>query len=578
MENQLIKQLYEIFVAKSDSAEDIFVYKEQEEREVALNSLYSAKQEAKKFLSKLVVSKKMYILIGIGNGAIIEEWLSSHSDDFIFLYVIEPYKKVEISSELKQALARNNKVIFEYFSDVYVTSSYFRSVLEKYSGIDVEIVLHPHYEKTQPRYLTEIISYFKDILNFIIINHNTERIFRKDWVLEPLRNLRYTMGMTTLNELKGKFAGQTAVLVASGPSLKENIPLVDSLQKSAYVFAAGSAVNGLINNGIYPDFTTSFDSSDINFHAHFKETQYKGPLIIGSVVNSDILHHHKGDAVLVNIEIDELTRLAVPEAPLFVPVPSVAVFTLQVIQYMGFKTVYLIGQDLALVNGEYYSKGVHEHEYTKGKIEADVFVENNAGENVGTTYQLKTFLETFVALIKTFDQEIIKVYNLSKHGAKIEGAPYMDPANVTDLKPRTTVDLVIKPKKVTSESKNYIIKTVEELRELADLLKKIKKKLSYIRETVVSIDDLKKTLRVFKQIRKNDLFEKVLTNQFSFSIQKMSNLFEFSLDKKQYTNDDRVLMVKEIKELIESIELFTIELLDDPRLIELESEMQAYSD
>ena len=110
------------------------------------------------------------------------------------------------------------------------------------------------------------------------------------------------------------------------------------------------------------------------------------------------------------------------------PSPSVAVLALQVIAYFGFSEVYFVGQDLALVDGDYYAADIKHHDVVK-TIKEELFVENNQGQQIGTTQTLKLYLEAFEALIKTLPTEIA-IYNLSKYGAKIAGTTFITESEI----------------------------------------------------------------------------------------------------------------------------------------------------
>ncbi|WP_167859219.1 motility associated factor glycosyltransferase family protein [Paenibacillus cymbidii] len=562
MENQLTG--YTITEQLSDSGEKVYVYTEPDGKTVPLNSLYSPAREAQRFLKPYLDKKKFFALVGTGNGALLKEWLRMESA-FVYLYVIEPFQELEFDDELKALLAANKKVAFEYLRDLSTSTMKFRSMIEKFGGVEFEVILHPHYDKTQTQYLKDTIARLSESSKMSIINQNTQKKFRKDWIVEPLLNLEYTAGLTLISELKGKFAGQKAVLAAAGPSLKENIETVKRLQQSAYIFAAGSALNGLLNNGITPDYAVSLDSSIINYESHFKDTGFQGPLIYQPILNSNILREHQGTAIAVGCFVDDVTKLAIPDLPIFPSAPSVAIFTLQVIQYLGFETVYLIGQDLALVGGKYYADGVHQTD-TSGKQKISLQVESNSGEMVGTTYGLNTFLQTFVGMVRQIDKAKMQLYNLSKHGAKIEGVPYLPVEELPELPPREEQHIVLKPKLASAEGIKHIHEIVDEFKRLSELMKRTNKRLSYIKERVVSFDDLKKTLRALKRVRKNPLLENVFLAQFSFTVQKMNNIFEYQLDNAVHSNEDRVTMTSEIKKLFLEVEKFLGDVLSDSRL------------
>ncbi|MGC5324880.1 motility associated factor glycosyltransferase family protein [Brevibacillus sp. SYSU BS000544] len=556
---------YNIISQLADSGDSVYVYQDvSNQKNVPLNSLYSPEKEAEKFLRKVEIHNKVIILIGSGNGAVIRKLLDS-TEKFIHLLVIEPFKGIFLDTELFSD--KENVTFFQYESMSHLT---FLEFIQDFNSVETELLIHPNYDRTESNLLHKIIMELTQTIRLARVNQNTQENLRKEWIIEPLLNLEYNAELTPLQELKDLFIGEKAILVASGPSMKELIPFVKNAQKSAYVLAAGSAINGLLHHDIVPDFAASFDSSQINFEAHFKDTKYSGPLFVGSIVNNDILKYHKGPTIVARLSGDHITKRALPELMHFKSVPSVAVFGLQILQYLGFSEIYLVGQDLALVNGKYYSEGVKEH---KGSInqKAELLVESNSGDQVPTTYGLYPFLHSFVELIKIIDKSKTKIFNLSKHGAKIDGAPYIEEDKVVFLEERKEIHFSVNPKVSSINGLTITDNILEEIKSFKKDLEKSKKDLDRLNPNVVSVTDMKRVIRLFSRTRNHTIFEDVVTPQFSFVIQRISNIFQYKLEKPSYTSEDRLEMVTEIKKLFQIIDIFLESIMQDMRIIEVQN-------
>ncbi|WLD92970.1 motility associated factor glycosyltransferase family protein [Alkalihalobacillus sp. AL-G] len=548
----------------------MYSYKDSTKK-VPLNSLYSPSLEANRFIKKLDKNnRKVYIFIGIGNSTLIKN-IIKNTRSYIHLYIIEPFEQVLADSEFIDLVKTSRNVTFEYYKNWFMLD--FMTFIEKFNSTDTEIIIHPHYEKTKTGHLKEIINKLNQGIKLVTINNNTERRFRKDWILEPLLNLQYTMGAHSIKELKDKYRGKSAILAASGPSLKENMTFLKEAQNSAYIFAAGSAVNGLTNNGIIPDFVTSFDSGDINYDTHFKESNYKGPLIAGSVINSNILKHHEGPIIYAQLTLDDITRRVIKDKYSFPPVPSVAVFTLQIMQFLGFSKIYLVGQDLAYINGKYYAQGVNETDASK-KVNADITVKSNNGGMVDTSYSLYSFLESFEFLINHIDQNEMTIYNTSRNGAYIKGTTFVEPnsINISDELGIKDIALDLKAAQASEAGINEGLKIIDELEEFSETLHDANKSLSRLNPKAVSITDIKKVSKIFSTLRNHTIFEDIITQRMSSIVQRIRNLFLYKLDDNQTTNDDRIMMVEEIQRLVTSSEKFIESLLNDNRVIKYKAQ------
>jgi hypothetical protein len=507
---------------------------------ISLNSYDDPKKEAIEFIGDYELENKLVILIGTGNGELIKQILKFSNP--VGIFAIEPFDEIPL------IVPSEHNVVMQSYSEYVSNSSSFKSFIYKYIGLEIEVLLHPNYEKTDPIYIRKILSSLNDSVKILHLNKNTELKFAKEWILEPLNNLIYTSTMPSLNLLENKFHDQIGVLVASGPSLMENLNFLHYAKKHAYIFAAGSAVNGLLNNNINPDFVTSFDSSIVNYETHFKNTKYTGPLIVGSIINSKIIENHSGKMFLGLESIDRITKIVRSNVVEFPTVPSVSIFTLQVMLYLGFKKIYLVGQDLALINGNYYAKGVNEHQASKNE-KSTLKIENNNNGYTESTHPLLAFLESFNQVIESTTG--VEFYNTSKYGAKIKGACYVNPSEIKFNNLKNAVDLnfqdVLDLEKGYKDRKTIITL----LHETKDFLYENKECLSKINDNnQVKREDLVTVYEIFKSMRENDIIENVITHQFSFYTTKTSNVFEYVLNKQEISNSDLKLMVSEVFNLV----------------------------
>ncbi|MET3697647.1 hypothetical protein SAMN05877753_106245 [Bacillus oleivorans] len=540
--------------------ETFFVYNElKNNRKIHLNSTFSSEKEAEKFINQ-IKSDQLNIVIGIGNGAFLKKL---KNNDFIHCLIIEPFEDVILDESTIEIIKNSDNISFYYLKDI--TSLIINGYIKRFLGLYSNILIHPRYEKTNSDLLNKIISIVKDGSIMLRVNKNTEKYFKKDWIIEPLLNLEYTLAHSSLGEFKDKFAGETALLVASGPSLNENIPFIKKVKDKVHIFAAGSALKGLLSNNITPDFVTVMDSSIKNFTSHFKEVNYTGTLIVSGMANSNIIKNHGGPFILANLNIDSITTRFRKEVPAFPSVPSVSVFTLQILYYLGFSKVYLIGQDLALINGEYYSKGVTVHQNTNN-FEAQLFVDGNNGSKVATLYLLYAHLQSFNDIVGLLDKERIKIYNLSRNGAKIKGVEYVpvESVNIFGGKRQIITEDILH--KNTGKYTDTIKLFVTEITNAQKKVNEILKKLNKLNINAVSLDDLKRVLKLFKELRSQKIIEEIFLKQLSFYVQKLNNKFEYTFEKEIVSNQDRIEMVKDIIGLVEEIQKYLKEVLEDDRI------------
>jgi hypothetical protein len=552
---------------KTSGNKKMYSYRDENNNIIPLNSLVDSKKEIHEFL-KGVTGKKFVILIGGGDGTVINEWIEK-INSYIHLLIIEPFDEVKINEETFSKVYEHANITYIHHSQL--KPLYFVSFAQLFQGTETEILIHPNYIDTNVSLLKDIISSLRQGVKMAQINKNTKHYFRKDWIIEPIINLEYTLNLTSINELKDEFIGKAAILVSSGPSLIENIEFIKNSRSSAYIFAAGSAVNGLLNFGIQPDFVTVFDSSIINYEAHFKDIEYNGPLIIQGIVNSNILKNHKGTAILCDTNIDNITKLKRSNIHSFPPVQSVALFSMQILEYLGFSEVYLVGQDLALKNGDYYSKGVHNHENVNNRAEEKV--ESNSGGLVETTFSLYSQLQIFNDFIYSLNKKM-KVYNTAEHGAKIEGVPYVVSKDIdfTYYKKDVVLDLVSKN---TSNSNIVSIKDI--ITKLDLLLSDVHKSIDKLNERHISQFNLViSMIEVIKNLREHSIFEKVIIEQLSFDVQKINNIFMYELERENYAESDILKMLMNLQTLLNKVNYLLKDIFADSNFLNLKERVYRY--
>lgn len=525
-------------------------------RMIALNSQVSPQREMEKFISKLQ-NNKCYFIIGSGNGTLLQYLKDIEINSKI--YILEMFSEIQYEEDLLNELEENN-VYFLYENNLnYLQISDF---IRNAMGMEIEILFHPNYDRFDKKLIDPIIEKIKMGATAAVINKNTEKHFKFDWLIEPILNLSLSRKGKSLLEIKENFEGKPFILVASGPSLVENLDFIQKNKDKAYIIASGSAVNGLVNNGINPDFVTIIDSSIVNFTTHFENTKYTGSIITTGTTNHLILKHHKGELYFTNFEQDTITAEVRPELLKVPSVSSVAIYSLLLAHYLGASEVYLIGQDLALKDGKYYAKGVHEHEMAK-KVWDTIEVDGNIGGKVLTNLNLATMLENFNSAVSSIQSinDKIQIYNLSTIGAKIAGVPFKDKNDIilTETIDKSWIPTNTSKKEIDySISLEYYKKIVKCKEEVDDIAKKINK----INSKAVTLKDLEKLLKYIKKLRQIEMLENHILKMIASTTKAINNFFEYGFDGNFQTNEERVEMLKKLTKFIEVVQQYLDELIE----------------
>lgn len=372
--------------------------------------------------------------------------------------------------------------------------------------------------------------------------------------------------MDPIDKLLREFRGKGAILVASGPSLTDNIDFIKKAKDHMYVFCVGSALRALMKYDIHPDFVVSIDASLTNYEAHFKGLEYKGIAIFDTMTHHLIVENHQGPALKMLSEMDGITGSLFPEMTRFISVASVAISTLNLTHQLGFEEVYLIGQDLSFIDKKYYAEGITIHEGVR--IEEELWVDSNDGRKVLTSETLYAQIDSFNQLTNLI-KDHIKIYNVSAKGAKINHVPYIPSEKINYQRFEKNVSFNVNENITKVIGKEKAIDVIKNLYQILDVVKVEERKMKKIRENIVNISDIRTLLKSVKKLRKEPLVEGSLLNQLIDDVQRISNHFEYNYNETQTTNDQR-------KEMRDSIHVLFIKLKKYLELLLNDDEIQKF--
>lgn len=221
-----------------------------------------------------------------------------------------------------------------------------------------------------------------------------------------------------------------AVLVSSGPSLIKLLPLLKEYQKDVYILSVGSALKVLLQNHITPSAVIISDPQD-NIVNQLENSQYHGMLYYLSTANAKAVSIHLGEKQIIFQHGYYLAeKLAAANGlKCFKTGGSVATLAFSILESCQFEAIVLVGQDLGFVGEQTHAVGSTSG-VTVHNTKALKQLTANSGEKIWTNHNLNIYYRWFneqIPKVKT------AVYNTAYHGAKITGAPYINPQQLTQL-------------------------------------------------------------------------------------------------------------------------------------------------
>jgi len=230
---------------------------------------------------------------------------------------------------------------------------------------------------------------------------------------------------------KGAFKGKPAVIVATGPSLNNNIHLLPQIKNKAVFFSADASLNTLFkfNPIIKPDIVTCLERN-LSTKNHFEQIGDKSLmkdlwLAACPVVRPEVYQEWPGKNVVIFRDFAHFKWIKVDKGILNTG-KSVTNMAFKIAEFMGCDPIILVGQDLAFApSGETHAEGAdHAREGMKKSplLQMKTKVMGNNGKMLNS-------LETWVGMLKRFEYDISNYkgtcINATEGGALIPGTVVM---------------------------------------------------------------------------------------------------------------------------------------------------------
>ncbi|WP_269317773.1 motility associated factor glycosyltransferase family protein [Exiguobacterium sp. KJ 601] len=483
---QLLITEYEALIAVEHQNQIVFPFR-YHENEMALikqsdSSHYFVSEtllEFERLQAKIADETEAIILLGYGSGMFHAEFIKQYH-----VLTIDPFN---LPSNIK------NDSVLSFLDSQEDYKTLLQSKFQSLIGLKTEVIKHPLYEDTKE--LLELLKLVRNYLSESRIDLTTRKVYTESWYQESFKNASYlnenTNRLLNIDCLRHRYKGNHALMIAGGPSLEEAIPYLQQAQQAYYIIAIGQTVKVLLENGIRPDFVISIDAGEANAH-FFNDIEIDVPLVYSLQVNHQIPQRAKG--LLIPYADARITQdLLSYSKTVFSTYPTVALAAVAFANYLDFDSIGLIGQDLALREGEYYSASVKQVSSTDGQLHHTLYeVPLNNGEMGKTTPILFGFLSGYQTLIKSNNGLSEKLINYAEFGARIEGTFYRtlktlqtEPIQKRKLEIKDEVDLNIPIK--------YVQNLLDSITHRLEILKKRLYRIT--NQKAVTVDEFEKILR-----------------------------------------------------------------------------------
>lgn len=435
------------------------------ERGVLLASAYDPEAEAERMADEMASgSGDVLIAIGFGLG---EQLLRHAERSRVPVVVFEPSP-----GRLKAALHR--RAFDDLFGstrelDVATDLDRLSHLVEaRYRvGLQLRVFTHPAVLRLDPGPVQEAVRRIQQLKNAVDAHVVTAVQSARDWALMTAANGRRIAERPCFGALADAFARKPAVVVAAGPSLDKQLPLLRERRDQLVVIAIGQTVEALATAGIRPDLVHVLESRDVSHQL----TGAGDP----------------GDLDLVVTPNCHPALFDLPTRSCFVATPasvgmgtwiaeatgrrghttggsSVAIAAVGLAMMLGSDPIVLIGQDLAFTDGRTYA--AHSaYDFMRTEIDEDgrfhftgmrrkigllgdrdpgtvqdrcdggevVWVDGwQEGERLPTWQSYAVFIEEYRELARSASGRGFRLINCTEGGARLNGLEHRPFREVLD--------------------------------------------------------------------------------------------------------------------------------------------------
>ncbi|NQX61924.1 motility associated factor glycosyltransferase family protein [Paenibacillus qinlingensis] len=518
-----------------------------------LLSKYNPVVEAEQFVASIESTSdyRHVVFFGCGLGYHIEMFNKKHPD--LSYTILEPFPDLfheYIKCRLLDQLSFSKlKDIFLLYEEADI-SNYLRYIVDTYHGGSV-LVIHPAYSRLFPEITQQVNKQYKESFSNKIQSIQINATYEKRWVVNSLINFPTILQTPDIMiDTKETFNDKPVVLVAAGPSLEEELDNLRYIKenKLAYIFSVGTAINGLLAYGIYPDAACTYDPSPLNLKVFEKviEQDIKSiPLIYGSSVAHEVVNQYPGPKLHMLTSQDTISSFLIKSITgepvnLVNDAASISIITTQLLQTLNCSLIVLVGQNFAYKNNQIYSKSslVIEDSVDVGNaLETAISVPSVTGGEVYTNKdwsQMRIQMESLISR-----RPDLKVINTTNGGARISHTTYCSLKDVieTELKvPVVQADWYTKRHdsydldnvkfKINKMSYSYKV-LLKELDEVVENLRKIDKAINkYDQQKLANV--MPKLDAAMNKVSKNDFFNSIILPmnrvKYDFFLKKVAQI------------------------------------------------------
>ncbi|HFF9592306.1 TPA: motility associated factor glycosyltransferase family protein [Campylobacter jejuni] len=524
---------------------------------------------------------------GFGNGVLFKALLQNknHQHIVVFEKDIEiiwiMFHILDFSHELQNArliVLNTNKLEIQDYNELCSSKPFFQ-----FSRIYFLELMSHYYERFHEDVL-ELNKKLAENFKNSIVFHGNDPLDALQGIEQFVYNLPQMITHPSYKELLSKRKGisDTAIIVSTGPSLTKQLPLLKKYASKATIFCADSSYPILAKHGIKPDYVLSLERIPLTsefFNNDFGEFDKDILFVLKSYVHphtTKYLQKNNRNFMLVSTYASFIQYLKLDYFGYFNMGKSVANMSYLLTEYLNYKNIILIGQDLAYAKDgfshtkDYKNLDKHEGHFQrdKGKFQCLAYGGNGKVESSEIWTMFRLIFENDINYFqKLFN---ITTYNCTEGGARIEGTiekPFLWACeNLLDKdlnKPFEKLEPLSLNKQNEFLLKAYykVCKSIEHCRDFSKILSNdfeniqsvylsLNEKEEDINLAIEKIDKFKNKLEDIKQMQ--DLYEILSPLLIQFEL-NLARIYVLNPKTKEDAFNKSILWIKEHLEFMELV-------------------------
>lgn len=375
----------------------------------------------------------LIVVFGMGNMTFLRH-LFRDTSERTKIAVFEPnlfIAKYILKHENVVDMVESGKMAFIFGDEGTINRSISLYFSQKWDNLaqNLMVISLPNYY-LYSEYRLKCVRKISEIIDHMLKALGTSLVDMLDGFSHHFRNVDACLTANGLKNIKEKFEGYPAIIVASGPSLDKNIEYLKEAQGKALIFSCDASYRACMQNGVVPDAISSIERYYPTYQYFYENQEFddKVVLIAPSLLHPEIFKTFKGRKILVAKSPDGLEgwwSSHFPNMEFLSIGHSCANTAYASAKAAGCDPIILIGQDLAFTDDKVHSESTHTRYEGVNQVLEDpdmVWVDGVDGAQVRTNIYYNLFRYFFEEEASFSGKHII---DATEGGALIKGSDTM---------------------------------------------------------------------------------------------------------------------------------------------------------